>query len=252
MSAKIIITDLDGCVSPEESIPWDMASFARFAKLAREAADGAGALPPITLCTGRPQPYCEVLMKQLDIRLPVICENGAVLYTLHDNYARYAPGVTEEKVEGLRDITSFLEREVLPHEPEAVLQFGKMAQLSVFSKRPELLPPIQERIDAFVARRGGPELLINASHYYLNISLTGVDKGSTLRHLLGELGIARDEAVGIGDTEGDMPLRESVAFFACPSNAHGIIREAADYVSPYPTIEGVLDILDRPAFQRAS
>jgi len=251
MSAKLIISDIDGCLSPEESVPWDLEYFWAFARLAREAAAGSGPLPPITLCTGRPQPYCEVLTKLLDIRLPVICENGAVLYTLHDNYARYAPGVTEDNVEGLRALVTYLERDVLPHEPAAVLQYGKMAQLSVFSKDPAALPTITPKIEAFIERQGGPALVINVSHYYLNVSLSGVDKGSALRAVLDELGLSREEVAGIGDTEGDMPLRDAVGHFACPSNAHGVILDAADYVSPYPTLEGVLDILARPEFQRA-
>jgi len=250
MPARLIISDVDGCLSPEESVPWDLDAFGRFARRAREAARGEGPLPPITLCTGRPQPYCEVLAKLLDIRLPVICENGAVIYTLHDNYARYAPGVREESVEGLRAVVSWLERDVLPREPHAVLQYGKMAQLSIFSQDPAVLPGIAPRIEDFTARQGGPELVINLSHYYLNVSLAGVDKGSALRAVLEELGLTREEVVGIGDTEGDMPLREAVGFFACPSNAHGVILDAADYVSPYPLLEGVLDILERPAFRR--
>ena len=49
---------------------------------------------------------------------------------------------------------------------------------------------IQGRIGAFVADAGGPELVINSSPCYLNISLAGVDKGSTLHLLLDELGEA--------------------------------------------------------------
>ncbi|NLT60679.1 MAG: HAD hydrolase family protein, partial [Candidatus Hydrogenedentes bacterium] len=85
MSVKWIITDLDGCVSPEESVPWALEPFVEFARQSRAASAGESDLAPLTLCTGRPQPYAEVLMKILDIRAPAICENGAVLYSLHDN-----------------------------------------------------------------------------------------------------------------------------------------------------------------------
>lgn len=251
MAVKWIISDIDGCLTPEESIPWDLAAFGAFARRCREAAEGQGGMPPITLCTGRPQPYVEVLMKILDIRVPAICENGAVIYTLHDNWAKYGPGVTPEKIAGLRAVRDFIEREILPETPDAVMQFGKEAQLSVFSKRPELLPPMKTRIDAFTAQRGGPALDITPSHYYLNISLAGVNKGRALESLLSELGATRDEVAGIGDTEGDLPLREAVGFFACPANAQPGLKMHADYVSPYPLLEGVLDILNRPECQKA-
>jgi hypothetical protein len=250
MAVKWIIADVDGCLSPEESIPWDIPAFQKLAELSRAASAGEGTLAPITLCTGRPQPYVEVLMKLLDIRAPAICENGAVLYSLHDNRAWYAPGVTEEKILGLRAVRAYIETAILPRHPEALIQFGKEAQISVFSEQPDCFAEIQPMIETFVAEQGGPELVINASHYYLNISLAGVDKGSTLRALLAELGVRGDEVAGIGDTEGDLPLREAVGFFACPANARESIRAVSDYVAPHETLAGVLDILARPEMQR--
>ena len=250
MPVKWIITDLDGCVSPEESVPWELDLFFEFARLSRAASAGESRLAPLTLCTGRPQPYVEVLMKLLDIRAPAICENGAVLYSLHDNWARVGPGVTPEKILGIRAVRAFIETELLPAHPEAVMQFGKEAQLSVFSKDPAVLQDMQPRVEAFVSQHG-PELIINCSHYYLNLSLAGVDKGSTLRALLSELDADPHEVAGIGDTVGDMPLREAVGFFACPANAQPEIKAVADYVSPKPTLAGLLDILALPQMQRA-
>jgi hydroxymethylpyrimidine pyrophosphatase-like HAD family hydrolase len=168
---------------------------------------------------------------------------------LHDNRAWFGPGVTEEKILGIRALRSFIDSEILPREPKAIMQFGKEAQISVFSEHPEIFGGIQARVEAFVEERGGPELLINASHYYLNISLTGVNKGNALGALLEELGVTREETAGIGDTEGDLPLRESVGFFACPANATQPVKDAADYVSPYPDIAGMLDILKRPELE---
>jgi hydroxymethylpyrimidine pyrophosphatase-like HAD family hydrolase len=246
-----IITDIDGCISPEESIPWDLDAFFKLAKISREAAEGRGKIAPITLCSGRPQPYAEALLKILGVWAPAICESGAVLYSLRDNRSRFGPGITEEKVLGLRAIRAFLETDLLPEFPELVYQFGKEAHLSVFCERPEVFPAVTTRIREFIKGNGGPDVVIAPSHYYLNISLTGIDKGSTLTALLKELGTDREHAAGIGDTEGDLPLRNAVGFFACPSNAKPMVKEAADYVSPYPDIRGFLDILERPELRRA-
>lgn len=250
MPIKWIISDVDGCITPESSAAWDYGLLGQVAALTRAAAVGESDLAPMTLCTGRPQPYTEVLMKILDVRAPAICENGAVIYTLADNHARFAPGVTEEKVLGLRALRAFLEVEVLPREPAAFLQFGKEAQMSVFSETPEIFPRIQERIDGFLAERGGPDLDISASHFYLNISLRGIDKGAAIRAVLADLGASHDEVAGIGDTEGDLPLRDAVGFFAAPANARDAVKAVADYVSPYPETQGVLDILRRPEMRR--
>ena len=246
MAVKWIICDIDGCISPEESIPWDLEPFWQFARISQEASAGRNTLAPLALCSGRPQPYVEVLMKILDIRAPAICENGAVLYSLSNNWARYGPGVTEQKIQGLRAVRTFIETKILPSEPGVLMQFGKEAQLSLFSEHPEVFEPIKRQVEEFTKKTGGPTLLITDSHYYLNISLAGVDKGTTLEKLLGELGVNKEELAGIGDTEGDLPIRDKVGFFSCPANAREGIKAVADYVSPYPLLRGTLDILQRP------
>ncbi|HNR34519.1 MAG TPA: HAD hydrolase family protein [Candidatus Hydrogenedentes bacterium] len=250
MAAHLIITDIDGCISPEESIPWNLDLFVRFARICREANAGTGSIAPITLCTGRPQPYAEALAKILGIHAPIICENGAVLYTLDDNRSRFGPGVTEEKILGLRAVREFIDTALLPDYPGLIYQFGKEAQISVFTEHPEIFPEIEAAIGDFIADMGHPPLVIAPSHYYLNISMTGVDKGSTLEALFGEFGVTREMVAGIGDTEGDLPLRNATGFFACPANAKPVLKAAADYVSPYPDIEGLLDILARPEMKR--
>ena len=251
MGVDWIISDIDGCLSPEDSEPWDLPEFTAFARRVRDANAGVGPLAPLTLCTGRPQPYVEVLMKLLDIRAPVIAENGAVVYTLHDNRARYGPGITEEKILGLRAVRAYIETELLPDLPEAVIQFGKEAQLSIFSRDTSQFDSLRGHIERFAEREGGPALHITPTHFYLNISLADVDKGTALRQLMRELNVSRAGAAGIGDTVGDLPLRDAVGFFACPANAHDAVRRVADYVSPHPMLAGVMDILDHPAFRRS-
>lgn len=250
MAVSWIITDVDGCISPEESIPWDLDAFWKFARISREAAEGRGSIAPITLCTGRPQPYVEPLLKILGIWAPAICENGSVLYSLRDNRSRFGPGVTPEKIQGLRAIRAYLETELMPQMPDLVYQFGKEAHLSIYCEYPEVFPSIKTRVEEFVRKSGLPEVVISPTPYYLNFSMADVNKGNTVRALLEELGTDREHAAGIGDTEGDMPLREAVGFFACPSNATPGLKKAADYVSPYPDIHGFLDILSRPELRR--
>jgi HAD superfamily hydrolase (TIGR01484 family) len=242
-SIRIIISDIDGCISPEESVPWDFEHFAEFCRVSQAASRGEGDLPPLTLCTGRPQPYVEALMKIMDIRHPVICESGAVMYDLESNRARYTDGVTPEKIAGLRAVRCFVEDQVLTRFPRCLIQFGKEAQLSVFSEDPSVFPEMRSMVEEYLQQRGGPELHFSASHFYLNMSLAGVDKGSAIRHLLEEVGLDREHAAGIGDTEGDIPIRREVAWFGCPSNATKPVKEVADYVSPYPALAGMLDIL---------
>lgn len=248
MSYRWIISDIDGCLSPETSEAWNWDTFKQLAEFFQRRKKQGPYPVPLILSTGRPQPYVEVWAKLFDLRAPLVCENGAVIYTLIDNVSRLGPGVTPEKIQGLRNLRLYIEKELLPNQPEVVYQFGKEAQLSLFSQKPELFNEMIDAIYQFVKQQGGPKLLIQPSHYYLNISLAGVNKGEAIKLILNELGSNRNEAVGIGDTLGDLAIREQVNYFACPANAHKEIKEYADYVSPYPDILGVLDILHQPPF----
>jgi len=245
---KWIVSDIDGCLSPETSEAWDWEHFKCLVQFFQTRRKATPYPVPLILSTGRPQPYVEVWAKILDLRAPLVCENGAVIYTLSDNTSRFGPGVTQEKIQGLRNVRNFIETQLLPKNPDIVYQFGKEAQLSLFSKNPELFGEIIVAINNFVQEQGGPTLLIQPSQYYLNISLDGVNKGEAIKTILHKLNSSREEAVGIGDTMGDTAIREQVAFFACPANAQEEIKNCADYISPYPDILGVLDILQKPPF----
>jgi hydroxymethylpyrimidine pyrophosphatase-like HAD family hydrolase len=251
MAVRLILSDIDGCITPEESAAWDWERFSRFVGLVRDASAGRSALAPMTLCTGRPQPYVEALMKVLDIRFASICESGAILYSLHDNCSRLAPEVTPDRVRGLQALRNHIVTEIFPDFPGLVYQCGKEAQMSLYCGRPECFPEVERRVAAHAATIPGLEVIITPSHYYLNIDLPGVTKGGAIRTVLGGLGISREEAAGMGDTLGDLSIREEVGFFACPSNAVDALKRVADYVSPYPNIEGMLDILKRPELHRA-
>lgn len=247
---KLIISDIDGCISPEESRAWDMDLFASLAAASRAASAGDSPLAPMTLCTGRPQPYVEVLMKLLDIRYPAICEAGAVYYTLKDNRSVFCPGITAAMIQGLHQVREYITAELLPEFPGLIYQFGKEAQMSLFSEQPACFEVITPRILAFAENIPGLELNVTPTHFYLNIDLKGVTKGAAIQGLAQNLGLKKEDIAGIGDTMGDISIREAVRFFACPANAVPGLKAMADYVSPYPDIRGVMDILERPEMRR--
>lgn len=240
---RLIVADVDGCLLPEESASWPWPEVAELARVVRDL--NAGGACALTLCTGRPQPYVECLMKLLDIRVPAIAESGAVIYSLHDNAARPGPGVTRTGVARLRALRDYLEDDVLASVPGAVVQAGKEAQLSVYCGEPARLGAIEQAARGFLAISVGPAIEITRSHYYVNIGIAGVDKGTATAALLAGLGIARDEVVGIGDTEGDEPLRRAVGWFACPANATPALKARADFVASRAGTQGFLEIVER-------
>jgi hydroxymethylpyrimidine pyrophosphatase-like HAD family hydrolase len=77
----------------------------------------------------------------------------------------------------------------------------------------------------------------------LNVLPRGLDKGKGLEFLAHKSGYRLEEMLGVGDSESDVPFLTLTGYSAAPANAHETVKEAVQYVSPYPTVEGVRDIL---------
>ncbi len=240
---KLLISDVDGCLTPEDSTPFDPDLFHHLTQRLRALSPPRGNTP-LLLCTGRPQPYVEALLKILGLHTPAIAENGAVVYTLDGNHAAYGPGVTPAKIEGLRAVRAHLEHHLLPRHPGTLIQFGKEAHLSVYSTDAAALKEAAEMAGRFVETQALPPLDIRPTHFYLNLSMHGVDKGTALDAILQQFGVPREAIAGVGDTTGDLAIRERCGRFACPANAQEEIRAIADYVAPREATAGFLNILD--------
>jgi len=246
----LVICDIDGCLSPEGNAPIDLDHLARISAYNRRAVL-TGDAPPLTLCSGRPQPFGEALCKMLGIvSVPAVFENGAWLYRLDTNQYALDPAITPHHLAAVQELSRWVTQTLgVPRahcngDPGVTQQPGKAASVSLYHPDTEylrsLMPMLVER-----CRREGWPIRVSMTWLYINLDLEHVSKGSGLDRLLNATNIPTRRIAGIGDTMSDLPIRERSAFFACPANAHADIKQVADYVSPLPEAAGVLDILSR-------
>jgi len=238
----LIISDNDGCLVAEDTSPLDLESLAKLAihnRLAQSSRDR----PILTLCTGRPQPFAEAMCRLLANRAaPCIAENGVWMYNPADNRYEMDPAITAAHRAAVREASDWIAAELGPKGVSQ--QPGKAASVSLYHSDTEYLKSIGPRVRDEFARRGWP-LRVSMTWFYINCDLAHVSKGTGLDRLLAATSTMRDRLMGIGDTTGDMPIRERVAFFACPANAQDEIKKVADYVSPFAEAKGVVDIVER-------
>ena len=76
---RLIVADVDGVLSSGEAASFDFAVLQRLAAV-NDRARHEPQQPAVTLCTGRPAPYVEVLMQAIHGFYPAIYEHGAGLY----------------------------------------------------------------------------------------------------------------------------------------------------------------------------
>ena len=235
---RLLVFDIDGVISDGEGQPLDLRLLEQLARL-NQAARHNPANPAVTLCTGRPGPYVEIMLQAIDGHLPAVYENGAGLYTPQPY--RFLPHPAVDNNPTFQAATQRLETGLV-QTGRAFFQPGKQFSHSLFSYDPADTPALYEWAVEALGPLAGSVGLVYASSC-LNVQPMGVDKGKGLEFLAATTGYTLDEMLGVGDSDSDLPFLALSGYSAAPANANQTVKETVQYVSSYPTVEGVWDIL---------
>lgn len=249
-SVGLIVADIDGCLSRGKRWPFDLRSLGILRRYT-ETAISLG-MPPLTLCTGRPQPYVEAMAQILGVHKTCICENGALLYNPVEDVTLVNPAIDDEIKRDIQEIRAILSDKSrlntnIQFEPGKEICIS-INPVQVVSEQPlstatptadavaELCETIRGIVD--VSR-----FTVTHSASAVDITPLGIDKGQGLRWLSKVEATAVEHILGIGDSSGDLPFLKMSGASAAPGNASQAIKDAVTFVAPRPYAEGVLDIL---------
>lgn len=247
---KLVVSDIDGCLSVDKGIPFDPSAMAALRKHQDRAREGIGL--PITLCSGRGQPYMEAIGQFLGITEPMICEAGSLLFDPRDDSVTINPNITNDHLEAMKELRDKLRRSFKGRNVR--FEVGKEICLSInpfpFPMGSDALENaveglLQETIDL---AKGGL-FHISRSSCSVDVTPSGVDKSSGIAMLSERIGVGPEEMLGVGDSYNDLSFLRSVGVSACPNNAVQPVKDLAKYVSPERHILGVLDIIARFSLQ---
>ncbi len=237
-----IICDNDGCLTAEDTSPFDLAALSRIAEHNAIAARDRDR-PVLTLCSGRPIPFVEAMCRLLanDV-LPAIAENGVWIYDPRTNAMELDPRINTEHLEAVHEMERWIAADF---EPKGVdIQPGKRASVSLWHADTEYLrTTVCDTIRDRAEREAWP-FRVSMTWFYINCDLNFITKGTAIERLIERDGLDRTRLAGIGDTPSDVAIAERVAWFGCPANASPEIRERADYVASKPEAQGVLELLN--------
>ena len=237
-----VICDIDGCLGPERAADALDAELlldvARYNRLAIDRGDR----PEITLCTGRPQPFAEAISRLIGHRLPLVCEMGVWLWWPLENRYDRDPAITSDQLHMIHEASEWVEATYGPR--GVVQQPGKVASISLYHPDTAYLKSLDADLRAEFDRRGW-DLRVSATWLWINIEPSHVSKATGIERFMAATGLRKDRLAGIGDTMGDLAIREHVAYFACPANAQDDLKPHADDVSDREEVAGVIDILGR-------
>lgn len=236
---RLLVFDIDGVLTGGEAKALDLDLLKDLALINQNARKNP-TLPAVTLCTGRPSPYLEVMLQAIDGHLPGIFENGAGLY-VPTSY-RFLPHPALGNGTRLRAVRQRLE-ETLVRSGNAYFQPGKEFSLTLFASDPDDTNKLYDQTTIVLGSLNDAVDLVYTPSC-LNILSRGIHKGKGIQFLSQKTGFQPSEMLGVGDSDVDLQFLSMVGFSAAPANAVPSVKDVVQYVSPYQRGEGVRDILE--------
>ena len=262
MSIKLFATDLDGTL-----LPSGVEVSARNIRAVREMV-AAGVI--FTLATGRMYRATVAIARALNVDVPIITYNGALIKTtagevIHEQCL--SSELTLELIEFCReknwhaqtysdDRLRFAEKnhyaedymravsvdgdavgwdglkKFLSHSYKVLLVTDGAAASDAAIKI--LMTEFGDRIDA-----------VKSNPQYVEITAKGVSKASALRLMASKYNVAIEETLAIGDSGNDLPMLRAAGVSVAMGNASEEVKAACDYVTGLCVDDGFADAVDK-------
>lgn len=231
MSIRLILTDIEGCLTKDKGHPLNLEAF-------QWIRNNFKSLPPISLNTGRSKPYIEGILQALGKFEDSIGENGCTIYLIEKDDIILHPKISNEILKEKEDLKKFLKEKIkgLGH-----IEPGKEVCVSIFPEKGISVIELAHITDDLI-KSYFPNFQLVYSSVAVDITPKGIDKGSGMDVFLELKNISYDEVLGIGDSLGDLPFLKKLKYKATPSNGHPQIKEIATYVAKNEDIFGVIEI----------
>lgn len=258
---RLVATDIDDTLLTDDL----MITEGTKAALAEAVRQGC----VVTLATGRMHSSAVQIAGQLELNVPIITYQGALIKNLLDGEVLYERLVPEDaalaivdfaKAHGLH-LQGYVDDELLSMEENE-----RIRKYSAVTKVPYCIEPDFRKVAAKgtaklliidepeVLDRLIPELravvgekvhLTKSKPHYLEIVHPEASKGNALLHLAAHYGIPQEETIGIGDSYNDRELVEAAGLGVAVANAVEPLKAIADYITRSNNEEGVRAVVEK-------
>lgn len=227
----------------------------------------------VVLATGKTRRSADKILERLNLDTPGIYLQGLSVYypdgttrheqTLPSNIARRVITFAEDR--GF-EVAAYVGSRILvkspsTHADELTIQYGEPA--------PEVVGPLVNLLNTtsfnkLLLMKKNDFKKINALRWQLSVQLDGsarlmqagimdmvevlppgASKGKALKVLLGELGVAPETVLAIGDGENDIEMLQLAGIGIAVGNAHESLKQVADYVVGANDTDGVAEAVER-------
>lgn len=237
---RLIVADIDGCISRGSSSAYSPHVIERMIEVNNRSRSDE-TVPPITFCTGRPQPYVECLMQVTHAYMPALCEAGIVLFDPETHAVRIHPGFGREEQQAYEELRRQIEERLVSE--QVMFEPGKITHHTML-----ITPPLRPEDFVEEAREIAGQfndlIEVETTKVCVHFLFRHLHKGSGVEWLAEYTGIGMDEMAGIGDARPDLPFLKKVAISCAPSEAHNDVKDVCTLVSGKCDADAMIELLD--------
>lgn len=266
---RLVITDMDGTL---------LTSGKMVGERTREAVRGLSrAGKGFTICTGRISTMIDSYVKELNLSLPIVTANGAMVWEPVEKKPLFEKAVPTDDAQNIMDyckecgldysaltlgssyfstnsirIEKFhsynriARREGIPEMKLEYLQKGHRHLRNQRIYKILVYEPVLERyLSAGRFLESIPGIHATCSDKCLwDVSAAGVSKGTGLAIVREYLGLKEEEICAFGDYDNDIPMLEQAGFPVAMKNGCDTIKSKAVYVTESNDEEGVAAVIE--------
>ncbi|NMB83905.1 HAD family phosphatase [Candidatus Roizmanbacteria bacterium] len=245
---KAIISDIDGTLAPVvyHSVISD--------RVKKAIKDLNGKNFTFSLATGKPFFLIEHLIEELEIKSPVIVDNGAAIYDPLTKKPLWDSIIKKESADIILEIAKTYRKEIRASSgresyelKDKIPEDMRPRKFVAMGLKPEEAGSYIKKIEAALK----DVIVVRTSSFkgkdLLDVYVTNPDatKQHAVLKLAEILKISREEIIGIGDHYNDFPLLMACGLKVAMGNAVDDLKAIADYIAPSVEKDGVADVIDR-------
>ena len=244
MKYKAIIFDIDGTAIPLEliAIPSDKLIY---------SVKKAQRLVKVCAATGRSLPHSRHLLEALNIKNPCIISGGTQIIDPITEKTLWEKRLSERQVRQILELCLPYQYPIgFSDETRGISAREKRVN---GSERIVYIWNVKEE-DAIYLQKTFNEIKGVAAHtpgswikdrLDIHITHNKATKKQALLELIKILDVEKNEIIGVGDHDNDLPLFESVGFKVAMGNATEKLKESADYITSSVEEDGLAEVIEK-------
>lgn len=258
---KLIAIDLD------DTLLTDERQVSEATKQALKQASERGVR--ITIATGRMHASAVQVARQLELNVPIITYQGALIKTLLDDQVLYERYIPEEAAKAVIDYAEHRSLHLQAYyndtlyskfDNDRIQEYSEMSKVPytvlrdfhelpanaftkmLFFEEPDTLDRIREELPPAIVQQTH---VTKSKPYFLEIMHTEGTKGHAVAFLAAHVGCDLSEVIAIGDSWNDHEMIETAGVGVAMGNAVEPLKQIADYITADNNHDGIRQVIEQ-------